>query len=80
MAIFYSLLFVSGTSLEEAREYGWVAERSVIGPCWQGWTYLKFSQVHGSRMGLMMAAVVAVGRKKERKKDTQHEEKRQREK
>lgn len=45
LAAFYLLLSVTGTSLSEAREMGWVAPRQQIGPCYEGWLYLDLKQV-----------------------------------
>jgi len=33
---FYAALAIAGCSLEDARAFGWVAPRTVIGPCYQG--------------------------------------------
>ena len=44
-AAFYIWLFVTGTTLDEVRDAGWVSERTALGPCWEGWSYLDVSKV-----------------------------------
>ena len=45
VAAFYIWLFVTGTTLDEVRDAGWVSERTALGPCWEGWSYLDVSKV-----------------------------------
>jgi hypothetical protein len=45
LAAFYLLLSVTGTSLPDAREMGWVAPRQQIGPCYEGWLYFDLKEV-----------------------------------
>jgi hypothetical protein len=45
LAAFYLLLSVTGTSLSDAREIGWVAPRQQIGPCYEGWLYFDLKEV-----------------------------------
>jgi SulP family sulfate permease len=45
LAGFYSLLLISGASLEDAREYGWIAPLALPEPFYHSWYLYDISRV-----------------------------------
>ena len=48
LVVFYSVLGIFGVSIEEAREYGWIAPSAPPTPFYEAWSYYDFTAVDWS--------------------------------